>query len=117
MSIPRCLGGVAGRPGGNRGLLESISDIIIINLAFTFVELLFYQQSLHFVVFLFNLISICCASCFQGDAVRRLKENKASDFDICQAISELKIAKKALDDKVYLAVLVQLQYSTVIVEH
>jgi len=36
----------------------------------------------------------------QGDVVRRLKEEKAPENDILMAVSELKAAKKILDDKV-----------------
>jgi len=43
-----------------------------------------------------------CARLFlsQGDIVRRLKEEKAPENDILMAVSELKAAKKILDDKV-----------------
>lgn len=36
---------------------------------------------------------------FQGDAVRSLKENNASDVDVKKAVGELKALKKQLDDK------------------
>jgi len=36
----------------------------------------------------------------QGDIVRRLKEEKAPENDILIAVSQLKAAKKILDDKV-----------------
>jgi len=35
----------------------------------------------------------------QGDMVRLLKENKASDLDVKKAVGELKALKKQLDDK------------------
>lgn len=35
----------------------------------------------------------------QGDLVRSLKENNASDMEVKKAVGELKVLKKQLDDK------------------
>jgi len=47
----------------------------------------------------------------QGDVVRRLKEEKAPENDILVAISELKVAKKVLDDKVLYCFVLMLFWS------
>lgn len=47
-----------------------------------------------------------CNFAFQGDIVRKLKEDKVPESDLCRALADLKIAKKALEDKVRLHLLV-----------
>lgn len=43
-----------------------------------------------------------CKVYFQGDLIRKMKENKEPVFDIQAAVAELKIRKNALEAKVFL---------------
>lgn len=47
----------------------------------------------------FKIYNACTLIYYQGDLVRSLKENNASDLDVKKAVGELKALKKQLDDK------------------